>query len=333
MFYNRSINEQMFAGGTPMAQQESITFVDFIRKFPNENACHQYLFNVRWPEGFKCPICNNDSYYYLSDYQLYQCKSCEHQASVTAGTVMHKTRVPLVKWFLALFLVATDKRGCSALTLQRHIEVNYKTAWLMLHKIRFAMSERDKRYMLEGIIQLDEAYFGGPNGKQGRGTGKAPAFVAVSTAIPDNTDKPHEHATIPLFAKIKVTDKLSMDIVKDFVNEAIVTGSKIVTDYFGIYNALPDNGFEHEQFLSGTAECDQALDWTHIVISNAKAFILGTYHGLSKRHLQAYVDEYCYRFNRRDSIKQLFSRLLNACASTFTITWDELTDTCSELTG
>lgn len=124
-----------------------------------------------------------------------------------------------------------------------------------------------------------------------------------------------------------------MEIVKDFVSETVTPGSKIVTDFFGIYNSLTDNCFEHEQYLSGTAECDQALDWTHIVISNAKAFILGTYHGLSKRHQQAYVDEYCYRFNRRESLKQLFSKLLNACASTFTITWDELTATSPELTG
>jgi len=105
-----------------MAKQEAINFVDFIKRFPNENACRRYLYKIRWPEGYRRPMCNNDRYYLLSKYQLYQCTSCSYQASVTAGTVMHKTRVPLVKWFLALFLVATDKRGCSALTLQRHID-------------------------------------------------------------------------------------------------------------------------------------------------------------------------------------------------------------------
>jgi len=215
-----------------MAKQETINFVDFIQRFSDETACRRYLYKIRWPEGYRCPMCNNDRYYLLSKYQLYQCTNCDYQASVTAGTVMHKTRVPLVKWFLALFLVATDKRGCSALTIQRHIDVNYKTAWLLLHKIRFAMSERDKKYLLDGVIQLDEAYFGGPNGKQGRGTGKAPAFVAVSTVTSD------ESAVIPLFAKIKILDKLSAKIVKEFVDEAIEPCSKIVTDCFGIYNFL-----------------------------------------------------------------------------------------------
>ena len=266
----------MFVGGAPMAQQESINLVDFIKRFPNDDACRQYLFKIRWPEGFICPVCGNGKYYLLAKYHLYQCTDCNHQVSVTAGTVMHKTRVPLLKWFLALFLVATDKRGCSALTVQRQIDVNYKTAWLMLHKIRHAMAEQDKRYFLDGIIQLDEAYFGGPGGKQGRGTEKAVAFVAVSTAISD------KQASIPLFAKIKVSDKLSMKTVEDFVTETIEPGSKLVTDCFGIYNSLTDNGFEHDKYISGTPECDQALDWAHTIISNAKTFILGTYHGLDQ---------------------------------------------------
>jgi transposase-like protein len=181
------------------------------------------------------------------------------------------------------------------------------------------MGKRDNNYFLDGIVQLDEAYFGGPKGKQGRGTEKTVAFVAVSTTISD------ERALIPLFAKIRVSDKLSTEAATDFVTEAIEPGSKIVTDYFGIYNSLINNGFNHEQYLSGTTECDEALDWTHILISNAKAFILGTYHGLAKRHLQAYLDEFCYRFNRRQSINQLFPRLLNACVSASTITWAELT--------
>jgi len=309
----------MFVGGVLMAQQDSISLIDFIKRFSNDDACRQYLFKIRWPKGFKCPICSNGKFYFLANYHLYQCTKCNHQVSVTAGTVMHKTRVPLLKWFLALFLVATDKRGCSALTIQRHIEVNYKTAWLMLHKIRHAMAEQDKRYLLDGIIQLDEAYFGGPNGKQGRGTEKAVAFVAVSTTISD------KQASIPLFAKIKVSDKLSMKTVKEFVDENIDSGSKISTDYFRIYNSLTDNGFEHDKYLSGTSECDQALDWAHTIISNAKTFILGTYHGLAQCHLQAYLDEYCYRLNRRKWLNQLFPRLLNACSSSSTFTWAELT--------
>lgn len=282
------------------------------------------LFDLRWPNSFICPRCGNQHYYLLAKYHLYQCTSCGYQASVTAGTVMHKTRVPLLKWFIALFLVATDKRGCSALTVQRHINVNYKTAWLMLHKARSAMGKRDENYSLDGIVQLDEAYFGGPKGKQGRGTEKTVAFVAVSTVISD------KQAVIPMFAKIRISDKLSKETATDFVTEAITPGSMIVTDYFKIYNSMITKGFDHQQYLSGTPECDEALDWTHILISNAKTFILGTYHGLAKRYLQAYFDEFCFRFNRRQSISQLFSRLLNACVTASTFTLDELSVTYAE---
>ena len=302
-----------------MSQQETLNLVDFIKRFPNEDACRKYLFELRWPEGFKCPRCENSQYYHLAKYHLYQCTNCNYQASVTAGTVMHKTKISLFKWFIALFLVATDKRGCAALTIQRHIEVNYKTAWLMLHKARSAMGKRDSNYNLEGIVQLDEAYFGAPKGKQGRGTEKTVSFVAVSTAVSD------KQAVIPLFAKIKITEKLSLETATDFVTKSIEPGSKLVTDCFRIYSSMIDKGFSHEQYLSGTPECNKALDWTHILISNAKAFILGTYHGLAERHLQAYFDEFCYRFNRRQSISQLFPRLLNACMSAPAFTWAELT--------
>lgn len=117
----------------------------------------------------------------------------------------------------------------------------------------------------------------------------------------------------------------SIKTVKDFVTGAIEPGSKLITDCYGIYNSLIDNGFAHDKYISGTSECDQALDWAHTIISNAKTFILGTYHGLAQSHLQAYLDEYCYRLNRRDWVKQLFPRLLNACASSSTFTWAELT--------
>jgi hypothetical protein len=143
--------------------------------------------------------------------------------------------------------------------------------------------------------------------------------VAVSATISD------KQATIPLFVKVKVIDKLSMKTVEDFVTKSIEPGFKIATDCFGIYNSLIDNGFEHDKYLSGTSECNQALDWAHTIISNAKAFIIGTYHGLGQCHLQAYLDEFCYRLNRHKWVEQLFPRLLNACVSSSVFTLAELT--------
>ena len=302
-----------------MAKQEPINMYEFISKFPNEDTCQKFLFKLRWPDGFICPNCGNIGYYYLSGYHRYQCASCDFQTSITAGTVMHKTHTPLMKWFVAIYLVATDKRGCSALTIQRHINVNYKTAWLMLHKVRHAMGQRDSDYVLEGFIQADEIYLGSSKGKQGRGTEKVPAFVAVSTEIADNGE------AIPMFARIKIADKINGETAKNFINAVAVKGSTVVTDCLNIYNSLPEEGFRHEKYLSDSLEGQKALEWLHIIVSNAKAFIIGTYHGLSNQHLQAYANEYCYRFNRRHWIDELFPRLLSACVSTSTVTWAELT--------
>lgn len=137
-------------------------------------------------------------YYLISKRRLYQCQDCGYQASLTAGTVFHKTHTPLQKWFWAIFLVSNDKRGYSALALTNSINVSYPIAWLMLQKIRAAMSDRDSQYKLSGLIQLDDAFFGGPDGLQGRGTDKTPVYVAVSTS---NDGK-------PLYVKMKAVKLL-----------------------------------------------------------------------------------------------------------------------------
>lgn len=298
-----------------MSQRETISFMEFQQRFVNEEACHQYLFDMRWPKGFCCPRCGHKEYYFVSKRRLYQCKSCNYQTSITAGTVFHKTHTSLQKWFWAIFLVATDKRGYSALALMKIIDVSYPTAWLMLQKIRVAMSKRDKMYQLSGLIQLDEAFFGGPDGKQGRGTDKMAAYVAVSTT---NEGK-------PLYAKIEVTELVNKETALDFVTRTVSLGSTITTDGLNIYPQLKAKSYVHDRVLSSQAEADEKLRWVHTLVSNAKAFIAGTYHGLDKKHLQAYLDEFCYRFNRRTWQPQLFGRLLSACTNGPMVTYSELT--------
>lgn len=298
-----------------MAQRELIGFMEFQKRFTNEEICYQYLFNMRWPEGFCCPRCGQKDYYFVSKRRLYQCKSCNCQASLTAGTVFHRTHTPLLKWFWAVFLVATDKRGYSALALMKTIDVSYPTAWLMLQKIRAAMSERESKYQLSGLIQLDEAFFGGPDGKQGRGTDKVAAYVAVST-----TDQGK-----PLYAKMELTERVNKETALDFVTRSVSPGSTITTDGLNVYPQLKAKSYVHDRVLSREAEIEEKLRWVHTLVSNAKAFIVGTYHGLDKKHLQAYLDEFCYRFNRRAWQPQLFSRLLSACVCGPIVTCAELT--------
>ena len=140
----------------PYSQMDLISFQ---KQFSTEEACQERLFTLRWPEGFRCPNCGCHESYRIEKRMLYQCLKCKHQTSLTAGTIMHRTRTPLIKWFWAIFLVSTDKRGLSALALSRKINIGLKCAWTMLHKIRKAMEVRDAGYQLAGLIQVDDAFF------------------------------------------------------------------------------------------------------------------------------------------------------------------------------
>lgn len=195
-------------------------------------------------------------------------------------------------------------------------KLSYWVAWTLLQKIRRAMAEQDRRYGLKGIVELDDAYFGGTEeiAKRGRGTTQSKILVAVSTDI----EKKHAG-----FVKMKVTQKLDKHTVNKFVEENIEPGSKIQTDDLAIYNSLTDLGVKHEQYPIVSGE--KPLPWVHTIISNAKTFCLGTYHRFGRKHLQAYLDEFCYRFNRRFWEDQLFDRLLAACINCEHITYAELT--------
>jgi transposase-like protein len=289
--------------------------------YGTEEQCKQQLFNNKWPNGFNCPKCNHNEYFDIKSRGLYQCKSCNHQSSVTAGTIMDKTRTPLRKWFLAIYYMSEDKRGISALSLKSKIKVAYQTAWSMCHKIRHAMSERDKDYKLTGIAELDEAFFGSPaeGGKRGRGTEKTAVFATVSLTEDGK----------PRYAKMKVVETDNGESVDGktalkFVGEAIAKGSEIRTDGLNIYNTLSANGYIHKAINFDPKNQPQHLHWTHIIISNVKAFIDGTFHGLDSKHLQRYLNEFCFRLNRSWFESGVFSRLVKACALSTKITYHEL---------
>jgi len=293
-----------------------MTLIEFQSKYGTEEQCRQYLFETRWPEGFNCPRCSHEECFNVASRGLYQCKSCRYQASVTAGTIFDKTRTPLTKWFLAIYLSADDKRGISALALKSKIGVAYFTAWTMLQKIRHAMGQREASQYLGGIVEMDEAFFGAPSegGKRGRGTDKTPVMVTVSLS----------HEEKPRMARMLVVDKVDGETVGHLLNNHVIKGSEIRTDGLPIYNGIPAMGYTHTRKIYNANSQPKHLHWLHIIISNVKAFIGGTFHGLDKKHLQRYLDEFCYRFNRRQSKGSLFSRLLFACSIASKITYAEV---------
>ncbi|NIR69082.1 IS1595 family transposase [candidate division KSB1 bacterium] len=284
-------------------QQSAISLYEFHSQFPDEAACRAHLFQMRWPDGFVCPRCEATSYSVISTRAVYQCTHCHTQTSVTAGTLFHKSKVPLYIWFWVLFLVAKDKRGVSALRVSQEFPVSYPTAWRMLHKIRFAMAQRDAQYPLAGIIEVDEAYFGAPTigKKRGRGTDQTPVLVALAV-----TEDQH-----PRFAKMRLLPNLEGATIQQSLTQTTAKGSTLQTDAFPSYHPIPDR--QHQAQKAYQVDLREAFKWVHTLISNTKAGIVGTYHGLDSKYLGAYLDEYCYRFNRRFWHHQLFGRLVNAC--------------------
>ncbi|HNT26692.1 MAG TPA: IS1595 family transposase [bacterium] len=292
-------------------QKKAMSLLEFQKMFGTERKCSRYLQAQKWPEGkYVCPRCGGTESYPINARHQYECKRCHHQTSLTAGTIMHKSKTPLVKWFWAIYLSSRDKGGISALGLSKHISVTYKTAWLMLHKIREAMKSRDAEYLLSGIVEVDEAYFTGSKKneddknvepvetKRGRGTDKAKVLISVGTNPETNR---------PSFAKMTVVSDVTGRTLIGGIEKTVTAGSTIRTDGYAAYNALSEAGYKHKT-------TDDTMKWVHIVISNAKTFLRGTYHGACKNHLQSYLDEFCYRFNRRFWEDQLFTRTLYACA-------------------
>ena len=300
-----------------MAKQAKINLIEFQNRFNSEEVCRQHLFQMRWPEGFRCPKCGYNHYYEIKTRHLYECTNCHYQASVIVGTALEKTRTDLVIWFWTIYLVAHDKSGHSATSLSEELGISYKTAWLMLHKIRKAMGDRDSKYMLSGIVELDDAFFGAPTegGKRGRGTDKTPVLIGLSL---------NKHG-YPLNAKMQVVSDVKRDTLVGFAHSFIESGSKISSDAYRSYKKLAEAGFEHEAKEFNPKDNPDHLKWLHTVVSNVKAFIAGTFHGLDTKHLQAYLNEFCYRFNRRRFKGELFNRLVKCCLSTSTVTFAELT--------
>ena len=283
-----------------MARAAQISFKDFCTRFATEAACQKYMFEVRFPDGFVCPKCGCREYYYLSTRHTCQCKKCRRQTSVTAGTVMHRTHLPLTIWFWAIFLCATDKRGISAKGLARQLELSYESAWYLLVRIRRAMQEYDQGYLLSGMIEMDEAYLGAPKSgkKRGRGTERAKMAVAVSK---DSLGRPK-------FLKLRMIPNITTRTLQNVVDQYVQKGATIECDGYRSYPRLENVTVDASKYKPGD------LKWVHVAIGNLKSFLLDTYHG-SCGNYQPYLDEFCFRFNRRFQPGQLFARLSRAVAT------------------
>ncbi len=294
------------------------SLLQFADHFQTEEDCRRHLFARRWPNGFSCPRCGGMEYYRISTRNLYECRYCRYQASLTAGTVMEKTQTPLRAWFFLIFLMANMKTGVSILGASRLVGVSYKRAWLISHKIRSAMEQRDTRYKLTGLIELDDSYFGSSkSGKRGRGAdGKTPVLIGVS--VGENG---------PIHASMRVLEGVKAGEIKEVASQTVNAGSSVKTDGLGSYRSAL-SGFEHDRIVLGSGpDASEKLPWVHILIANVKGMLRGVHHGVSPDHLQPYLSEFCWRFSRRHFEGELFDRLLYTCITGTGLTWGALTGT------
>lgn len=280
------------------------TLMQFESQFSTEQGCRDYLFQLRWPEGFCCPRCNETKAWPVRNV-LYQCSQCGYQASVTAGTIFQRTHLPLTTWFRAMWWVTSQKNGASALGLQRVLGCSYKTAWALLHKFRRAMI-RPGRDRLSGRIEVDESYLGGlEEGLRGRRIERKALIVIAAQEDGRGIGR----------IRIKQIPDASSPSLHSFIRESIEPGSTIHTDGWEGYSGLDNIGYHHEitPLRNKSKSASELLPRVHRVISLLKRWLMGTHQGaISHEHLGYYLDEFVFRFNRRKSHYRgkLFYRLI-----------------------
>jgi len=285
------------------------TLRQFQADFATEEACQRYLAACRWPEGFVCPRCGQAKAYELVNQRRRQCGKCRYQVSLTSGTVLHRTKIPLTHWFWAAYLMTTDKRGVSALLLQRQLGLTcYETAWMMLHKLRRAMVNT-AREPLHGEVEVDETWIGGEQaGLRGSRQLKhrRAALVLVAVEKRGQASGRVRMSVIPDFKAATITS---------FLTQHVAPGSTIYTDGLKSFSGLIDAGFKHiartqPLRLELRKGAKSAVPLADRAIGNLQQWLIGTYHGVSKGQLQVYLDEFVFRHNRRKTPAAAFQTLL-----------------------
>jgi transposase-like protein len=278
--------------------------VEFQERFPDDAACLAYLAACRWPDGFRCPVCDGGSAWVLERRRLWECAECHRQTSVTAGTVLHGTRTSLRLWFWAAYLVATHTPGISALQLQRQLGISrYETAWLILQKLRRAMVAPE-REPLRGEVEVDETLVGGV--REGRHVARRHGEKVLVGIIVEVRGAGSGRL------RLQVLPDASANTLTAFVSTLVAPGAIVHTDGWRGYRWLASAGYDHRPRLGRRDHPDaqKLLPRAHRAASNLKTWLQGTHHGVSAEHLHVYLDEFVFRHNRRSTPMAAFQTLL-----------------------
>jgi transposase-like protein len=308
---------------------------EFQRLFPDDAACASYLELARWESGFVCPRCeaNGEPFRIATRPGVLTCRTCRSQTGLTVGTVMERSRTPLSIWFWAAYLVASQTPGISAVQLHRQLGLSrYETAFQLLHKLRAGMVRPDRDRIggrANEHVEVDETWVGGRTRGEGRGVHHktlVACAVEVRRRTPGTAQDMRKDGRYAGRVRLAVAADRSAESLCGFVEGAVANGTLIVTDDWSGYADLGKRGYDHRAI----AECgdpeisEEFLPISHPVFANLKTWLAGTHHGVSARHLQAYLNEFTFRFNRRFYPFNAFRSLLGLAGSASAPTYDEL---------
>ena len=301
-----SINQVQFQRGLSMAE--------FMERYGTEEKCHAALVASRWPRGFRCPACRDErhSTFVREGRSYWQCYRCRHQTTVTAGTIFDATKLPLTRWFVAMHLMTQAKNNVSALELKRHLGVRYKAAWLMKHKLLQVMAEREDRRVLDGRIEVDDAYLGGGRpGKRGRGSENKVSFIVAVQTADDGR---------PLLTRMNRV-AFTREAVADWANQALAASARVTSDALDCFEGFRSNVADYQPVVVGSGRqavvAHPEFRRVNTVLSNLKTAISGTYHAFKfAKYAERYLAEVQYRFNRRFDLGSILVRLVRAATLT-----------------
>ena len=306
-----------------------MNLIKFIESFPDEASCRIKFKEFRDSQGVICRKCGSKEHYWLKTIEKYQCKHCKTRTSLRSGTIMQASNLPFRHWFIAFHLLTGTKKTFSALELQRQIGHKfYEPIWYMMQKIRMTMGSRDSKYQLDKIVEVDEGYFESVDTekdddekfipkKRGRGSQKQTTVMVMASTVHDfKSTRKHKKPTKFRYVRMLVVDNLKGHTVGEKVSENIKYDTVVKTDNYTSYSKIKDHVWCHISQKVKPEETGKVLPWVHTMIANAKRTLLGVHHMISKKYAQNYLDEFCYKVNRRNFGDQLFDRLLIACVTT-----------------
>lgn len=292
--------------------QKGLSLHCFQEKYGTEEKCQERLYRARWPKGYICPKCGHHRSYSLKTRQLFQCCKCRYQCSLVSGTIFEASKLPLTSWFLAIFFITQSKEGISSLNLRRFLGVSPNAALRLKHKLQHVMKNADDNLLLEGLIEVDDAYFGGKRKgcKRGRGAaGKTPFLASIA-----RNEKGH-----PIHMRLSRVKAFTSSEIARWSIKHVHPNSYIITDGYRSFSGLDDAGFSHSSIVTRNIynnPDNKIFLWVNTMIGNVKNSILGTYHSISQKHLPRYLAEFCFRFNGRYRMELLVPSLIKYAAKT-----------------